>query len=146
MPVLHCKMFLDSEKELFYDDPYDIDDPTVSWLLGQGAYSPAQQIAAAAVPIPKHGIIIAGAIIAQLVLSTTSILEKESAKRLARGIDTLLVELCASDDSDLIKQVPYRPAVIWITENENLTHSQIAEAIRTGIRSMHSMMHLATHQ
>ena len=30
MPVLQCKMFFDSEIEMFYDDPYDVDDPTVS--------------------------------------------------------------------------------------------------------------------
>ena len=41
MPVLQCKIFVDSENDVFYDDPYDIDDPTVSWSLGQGAESPA---------------------------------------------------------------------------------------------------------
>ena len=49
MPVLQCIIFLDSENELFYDDPYDVDDPTISWLLGQGDERPAPQIAAAAV-------------------------------------------------------------------------------------------------
>ena len=91
--------------------------------LGQGDTRQALQFAVAAVPIPRHGIIITGATIAQLVLSATFIVEKESAKRFSRGLDTLLVELCASDDSELIKQVPYRSAAMRITEKENLTHS-----------------------
>ena len=33
LPVLRCNMFLDSENELFYDDPYGIRNPTVAWLL-----------------------------------------------------------------------------------------------------------------
>ena len=103
MPVLQCKLFFDSENETFYDDPYDIDDPTVSWSLEQGNARQAPQFAAAAVPIPKHGIIITGAIVAQLVLSATSILDRESVKRPARGIGTLLVELWASDDSEWTK-------------------------------------------
>ena len=33
MPSLACKMFLDSENETFYDEPYAIDDSSVSWSL-----------------------------------------------------------------------------------------------------------------
>ena len=33
MPVLPCKMLVDSENELSYDNPFDIDDPTVSLLF-----------------------------------------------------------------------------------------------------------------
>ena len=33
LPVLQCKMFLDSENGLFYHDPCDIRNPTVAWLL-----------------------------------------------------------------------------------------------------------------
>ena len=50
MSVLQCNMLIDSENEMFYDDPYDIDDPTVSWSLGQGDESAARQVAVAAVP------------------------------------------------------------------------------------------------
>ena len=64
MPALACKMFHDTETETFYDDPYDVDEPNVSWFLGQGNTRQAPQFGAAAVPNPKHWIIITGATIA----------------------------------------------------------------------------------
>ena len=33
LPVLRCNMVLDSENELFYDDPYGIRNPTAALLL-----------------------------------------------------------------------------------------------------------------
>ena len=99
LPVLQCQMFLDSENELFYDDPYDADDPAIFWLLGQGGERPALQIAAAAVPTcQQRGIIITGDAVAELVRNATFISENKASasKVLGTGVDTLFIELCAS--------------------------------------------------
>ena len=60
-------MFLDSENELFYDDPYDAEDPTVSWSLDHDAELSVPQVAAFATPTRQRtGIIITGDIISEL--------------------------------------------------------------------------------
>ena len=75
MLVLQWKMFIDSENELFYDDPYDADDPAIFWLFRQGGERLALQIAAAAVPTcQQRGIIITGDTVAQLVFNAAAIL------------------------------------------------------------------------
>ena len=57
--VLQCKMFLDSENELFYDYPYDTDDSFVDWSLKWKDERVVPQLAAAAVPTcQQKGIII----------------------------------------------------------------------------------------
>ena len=50
LQVLQCKMFLDSENELFYDDPYDAGYPTASWSLDHGAELSVPQVAVFAIP------------------------------------------------------------------------------------------------
>ena len=35
MPALACKWFLDIENERFYDDPYDAEDPFITWSLDE---------------------------------------------------------------------------------------------------------------
>ena len=60
-------MFLDSENELFYDDPYNTDDPIVDWCLIDTDKRVARQLAGAAVPICQHkGVIITGETISEL--------------------------------------------------------------------------------
>ena len=60
-------MFLDLENELLYDDPYDIDDPTVAWSLNQKVEFFAPRFAAAAIPTcQQKGIIISCDIISEL--------------------------------------------------------------------------------
>ena len=50
LPVLQCKMFIDSKNELFYDDPYDADDFVVDWSFKEKDNCAARHLAAAAVP------------------------------------------------------------------------------------------------
>ena len=50
-----------------------------------------------------------------------------------RGIDTLLIELCASDHSELMRQVPYGSAAIRITQ-QDLTNTQTMRAITSMIQ------------
>ena len=45
------------------------------------------------------------------------------------GVDTLLIELCASENSELTRQVPYRFAALRITEKQDLTSSCTVKAI-----------------
>ena len=67
MPVLQCKMFIDSKNELFYDYPYDIDDPAASWFLCKGEVHSTPQVAAAAVPTFRlQGIVVTGDAVAQI--------------------------------------------------------------------------------
>ena len=40
LPALACKWFLDTENEWFHDDPYDTDDPSMSWALEEPEPSP----------------------------------------------------------------------------------------------------------
>ena len=63
--------------------------------------------AAAAVLSSKHGMIITGATLAELVVNAKDFLPKGIPKRPMRGVDALLIELCASADSELTQQVPY---------------------------------------
>ena len=59
LPVLQCTMFVDSENELFYDDLYEFDGPSVAWSLDYNVELSAPQFAAAAIPIcQQKGIII----------------------------------------------------------------------------------------
>ena len=44
------------------------------------------------------------------------------------GVNTLLIEFCASDDSELTRQVPYRSAALRVTE-QDLTCSCTVKAI-----------------
>ena len=48
---------------------------------------------------------------------------------LVGGVNTLLVEFCASDNSELTRQVPYRSAALMITETQHLTCSCAVKAI-----------------
>ena len=45
------------------------------------------------------------------------------------GVDALLIELCASKNSGLTEQVPYRSVALRITDKEDLTRSIIVKAI-----------------
>ena len=44
LPALACKWFLDTEDEWFHDDPYDTDDPSISWALDEPEPSPADML------------------------------------------------------------------------------------------------------
>ena len=44
-------------------------------------------------------------------------------------VDNLLIELCASNSSELTEQVPYRFAALLITDKEDLTRSNTVNAI-----------------
>ena len=67
LPVLRYNMFLDSENELFYDDPHDIRNQAVAWLLDQDVEPSAPRFAAAAIPTcHQRGIIISGHTISEL--------------------------------------------------------------------------------
>ena len=136
--------------QIFYDDPYDLDDPSVSRSLdGTGefcktainnmqseidALNGSIRTAAAAVPFSKHKITITGATPAELVVNARDFLTKGTPKRPMRGVDALLIELCASAGSELIQQVPYGSAAIRITDQQVLTNSKTLRAIRAIIR------------
>ena len=45
------------------------------------------------------------------------------------GVNTLLIEFCASDNSELTRQVPYRSAALRISEKQDLTRSCTVKAI-----------------
>ena len=179
MPALACKWFLDTENERFYDDPYDAEDPFITWSLdepeptapnaclvryasadrkvGQGgpaasgsATAPALSAmscqldelnklllqaeqdnitfyesaiqnmqreidvlkassvsAAVAVRSSKNGTIFSCSTTAELLADAKTWLQKGSPTRYLRGVDTLLIELCASANSELNKNVPY---------------------------------------
>ena len=53
------------------------------------------------------------------------------------GVNTLLIELCASDNSELTRQVPYRSAALRITEKEDLTRSCTVKAIISIMKAAH---------
>ena len=64
LQVLQCKMVLDSECALFYDDPYGVEDPTVARSPDPNAALSAPRVEAAAIPTcQQRGIIISGDII-----------------------------------------------------------------------------------
>ena len=46
----------------------------------------------------------------------------------------MFIELCASEDSNLTKHVPYRFAAMHITEEDDFTHFIIVRAIKTIMR------------
>ena len=100
---------------MFYDDPYDIDD----------------QIAC-----EQRGIIFTCDTVAQLVLTATCILEnKASASKIhVIEVDTLFIELLASEDSESTKQVFYRSADLRISEKEDFTFSYIVKAVTSIMR------------
>ena len=53
---------------------------------------------------------------------------------------TLLIEFCASADSELTKHVPYGSAALRITDKEDFTKTRTLEAILTIIRIARKMM------
>ena len=53
------------------------------------------------------------------------------------GIDVLFIALCASENSDLARHVPYRSATMRITLKEDLTRSIAMKAIKTIMRVAH---------
>ena len=57
--------------------------------------------------------------------------------RPVRGVDTLLIEFCASENSELTRQVPYRFAALRITEKQDLTCSSTVKAIISIMRVAH---------
>ena len=66
MQIIQCKMCLDSECELFYDDAYDVEDPTIARSLDPNAAPSAPRVEAADIPTcPQRGIIISGNIISE---------------------------------------------------------------------------------
>ena len=54
-----------------------------------------------------------------------------------RGVDTLLIEFCASENSELTRHVPYRSAALRITEKQDLTCSSTVKAIISIMRAAH---------
>ena len=52
----------------------------------------------------------------ELLANVTSRLQKGDPTRPLRGVDSILIELCASEESELIKNVPYGSAALRITE------------------------------
>ena len=118
MPVLQCKMFIDSKNELFYDDPYKIDAPAAFWFLGKGEVHSSPQVAAAAVPTSRlQGIVVTGDTVAQIAQSAISIMEKHASTiGLVLRADALFIELCASDNSELTNQVLYKSIAVRIAE------------------------------
>ena len=51
-----------------------------------------------------------------------------------RGIDSLLIELCASDHSELTRQVHYGSTAIRITQSRDLTNSKTMRALMAMIK------------
>ena len=80
MPVLPGKGFLDTENEQFYNDTR-----CVSWSTKRSRQLPVVQPA----QLPKQGTVIQGATSGDLFKTARQVLFKG-------GIDTLLVEFCAS--------------------------------------------------
>ena len=66
----------------------------------------------------KQGTIIAGATSAELVANAKSLLTKGYPTRTIRGVDALLIEVCACADSELTRQVPYGSAAFRITDKK----------------------------
>ena len=74
LPVLQCKMFIDSENELFHDDPYNT-DLTALWSLNDGVKLSVPCIAAVAAPTRQRNvIIIAGDTVSELQQNAISVL------------------------------------------------------------------------
>ena len=187
MPALACKWFLDTENERFYDDPYDAEDPFITWSLdepeptdldasiaryasadrkvGKGGPAASGSVtapalsamscqldelnrlllqaaqdnitfyesaiqkmqreidvlkanamsAAVAIRSSKGGTIF-GKTTAELLADARGWLQKGSPTRCIRGVDTLLIKLCASADSEFTKNVTYGSAALCITD------------------------------
>ena len=123
LPVLQCKMFFDFGNELFYDDPRDT-DPTGSRSSADSVELSFPQVAAFSAPTRQRKlIIIEGDIIFGFEQNAISVLEGKASMRNppVGGFVTLLIELCASKNSKLTEQVPYRSVVPRITDKEDLT-------------------------
>ena len=104
----------------------------VGWSYNEQDKRAARHLAAAAVSsCQQQGIIITGETIseveynAMLVFGGTGL----TCIPLVGGVNTLFIELCASDNSELTRQVPYRSAALRITEKQDLTRSCTVKAI-----------------
>ena len=96
----------------------------MSWSLDQSVELSAPRFPAAAIPnCQQRGIVISGDIISERKQNAISVLEGKAsaAKPVVGGVDTLIIELCASKHFELTEQVPYRSAALRITDNEDLT-------------------------
>lgn len=145
MLVLAFKRFLNSENETFYEDPCDVnDDPYAGVDFCKIAIQQLQaeiydikncvSTATAAVPSSKRRMIISGVTPTELVASANVFLTKGTSSRPIRGIDTLLIELCASAELELTQQVPYGCAAVRITDKEDFTNKHTVYAILAIVR------------
>ena len=82
----------------------------------------------------KAGTIFGGETTAELIASAKGWLQKGSPMRQLRGVDTFLIELCASADSDLIKNVPCGSVAIRITDMEDLTKRGTVKVVEEIVR------------
>ena len=152
MPVLQCKMFIDSKNEFFYDDPSDIDDPAVSWFLGKGEVHSTPQVAAAAVPTARlQGIVVTGDTVAQIPQPAISIIEsKASTIGLVLRVDTLFIELCASVNFELTNQRNRRSYIILQCKNHPFHHESRSRKrcnkSSLGIYSLHLRLPMEARQ
>ena len=85
--------------------------------------------AAVAVRSSKNGTIFFGSTTAELLADAKTLLQKGSPNRCLRGVDTLLIEFCASADSELTKNVSYGFASLRITDKEDFTRARTLDAI-----------------
>ena len=92
---------LDSGNELFYDDPYDAEDPMVSWSLDHDAELSVPQVAVFATPTRQPNGIITNYIFSELQQTAIAVQEGNASMLISQvgGVDALLVELCASKNS-----------------------------------------------
>ena len=133
-------MFLDSENELFYDHPYDTVDSIVDWSQRGNDERVAPQLAVAAVSTcQQKGVISTGETISKFECNAIVVLDGKGPASIlpVRGVDTLLIELCASETSELTPQVPYRFAYLRITEKHDLNRSATVKAMISIIRAAH---------
>ena len=140
-------MFLDSENELVFDDPYDTDDSIVGWSLKETDKRVLRQLAAAAIPAcQQKGIIISRETISELEYNAVLVLDGKGPAFifLVKGIDTLLIEFCASDISELTRQVPYRCAALRIPEKQDLSRSCAVKAVISIMRAAHGQLSKST--
>ena len=96
--------------------------------------------AAVAVRSSKHGTIFSGSTTADRLANAKTWLQKGSPTRYLRGVDTLLIELCASADSELTKHVSCGSVALRITNKDDLTRARTLDAIVQIIRIARKMM------
>ena len=90
--------------------------------------------AAAAVRSSKNRTLFTGKTSAELIASAKRWLQKEDPTRSLRGVDALLIKLCASEDSELTKNVTYGSAALRITDKEDFTKSRTRQVVLEIIR------------